>query len=385
MLRLWLKNFYKQVFFMNEQGSSLFLELLRSAIWNKPADEALFQETGPGVWSDIISFAESQKVNALIYDGIMNLPVEVRPERKTLYKLFLQTETIEKLNDRINNTLKQLSAEYEKIDCPFVLLKGQGNGTLYPNPKHRTPGDIDVFLYRKEDYKKANNWAKRQGFKMDKENIHHHAFDVNGVLIENHKTISYFGIRKYDVLFEEKVQDIVRNHRFMEQEIDNLKVNVLPVEFNAFFLFYHLFHHFIDLGVGVRQLSDWILFMHTHSQKMDKKELIGLAEQFDLLKAMEIFASAAVKYMGANADVFPFTIDTKERLTDVVMNDVLRGGNFGFLPFENRVFRGKWDAKWHRFRYSAARTKKISGIAPRHINTLPIIKITNNLKLLFKK
>ena len=370
---------------MNEAAVSLFLELLRSAIWDRPADENLFRQVTPSLWKEAISLAESQRVSALFYDGVMTLPAALRPEKKELYSLFLQAEAIGKRNKRMNEELGNLTLEYGKMDCPFVLLKGQANAILYPKPEHRAPGDIDLFLYRKGDYEKANEWAKKKGCRMDAENIHHQSYEINGVHVENHKNICYFGIRRYDGLLEEKMREIIRNRRFVELEIDHLKVSVLPVEFNAFFLFYHLFHHFIHLGVGVRQFCDWVLFMHAHSPRMDKEALAGLARQFDLLNAMEVFASAAVRYLGAGPDVFPFTTDTGGKFVDVVMDDMLKGGNFGFSNFDNKSFRGKWDAKWHRFAYSVARTKKISGIAPRHVNTLPVTKITTNLKLLFKK
>lgn len=370
---------------MNEQAVSLFLELLRSAIWNKPADEKLFQNIDSSVWLEIINLAESQKVNALLYDGIMTLPVLLRPEKKILYKLFLQTEAIEKLNEELNNELKNLTSEYEKIDCPFVLLKGQGNATLYPKPKHRTPGDIDVYFYRKGDYEKANGWARKMNCKMDAENIHHQSFEYNEIHIENHKNICYFGVKKYDDLLEKRVQEIIRNRQFIERDIDGLKVKILPVEFNAFFIFYHLFHHFIHLGIGLRQFYDWVLFMNTYFERMDKKEFVSLTESFDLLDAMKIFASVAVKYLGVKPAVFPFETNIHGKYVDLVMNDILSGGNFGYEVFKKRTFRNELHRKWYSFLFSTRRIRQISEIAPHHIKSLPLNKIITNLKLLFKK
>jgi hypothetical protein len=370
---------------MNEQALSLFLELLRSAIWNKPAVEELFQGAGSSVWEELFNLANSQGVIALLYDGIMTLPAACRPEKKLLYKLFLKTEAIERLNRKLNEELKHLAAAYDRMGCSFVLLKGQGNATLYPRPEHRSPGDIDLFLYRKEDYWRANEWARRKGYKMDAENIHHRSFDINGVHVENHKKISYFGIRRYDRLLESEIGEIIRNNRFVELEIDDLKVAVLPPEFNAFYIFYHLFHHFIHLGVGLRQFCDWVLFMHAYSERMEKAVIAELAREFDLSEAIALFASVAVKYLGARTEVFPFTVDPEGSWVDMVMDDILKGGNFGYTTFEKSSYRGKWDAKWHRFTYSAARTRRISAIAPHHINRLPVIKIVTNLKLLFNK
>lgn len=148
---------------MNEPAVSLFLELLRSAIWNRPADENLFRQVTPSLWKEAIGLAESQRVNALFYDGVMTLPAALRPEKKELYSLFLQAEATEKQNKGLNDELANLALEYGRMGCPFVLLKGQGNAILYPKPEHRAPGDIDLFLYRKGDYEKANEWAKKKG------------------------------------------------------------------------------------------------------------------------------------------------------------------------------------------------------------------------------
>ena len=107
---------------MNNPANPLFLELIRSAIWNRKADENLFNDVNESVWKEIIVFAESQSVSALIYDGILTLPKSVWPDKKTVYKLFLQTEIIEKRNQKFIDELKSISAEYSKINSSIVLI-----------------------------------------------------------------------------------------------------------------------------------------------------------------------------------------------------------------------------------------------------------------------
>lgn len=131
---------------MNEPNVSLFFELIRSAIWNKPADESLFRDIDSSVWEEILSYAESHKVTALLYDGVLTLPELMRPEKTTVYKLFFHADAIEQLNVRNTQVLKELSDVYEKMGISFVLLKGHGNALCYPNPKRRPPGDIDFFF-----------------------------------------------------------------------------------------------------------------------------------------------------------------------------------------------------------------------------------------------
>lgn len=366
------------------RAKALFLELLSAALWERLAIPQLFDRVESNLWQQVCELAIEQKVVALIYDGIMTLPSELLPEKKILFKLHLQTESIEKANNRINNVLKKLSEEYEKLGCPFVLLKGQANASFYPNPVHRTTGDIDAFLYINGDYQKANDWARSKGLVMDAENIHHQSFKYEGVLIENHKWASFFGIRKYDKLLKYKVNEISANNSFLKIYIDGVEVQVLPHEFNAFFIFQHIFHHFIHLGIGIRQLCDWVLFLDRNSSLIAKDYFLRLVNEFDLLYAMQIFASVAVKYIGANPAIFPFEIDTNDENVDMVMDDIFSGGSFGYAIFQDKRFRSSLHRKWYSFMYTNKRLHKIHKIAPSHTANLPLIKVMTNIKLLFK-
>ncbi len=370
---------------MNKRAASLFLELLSAAILNKPANEQLFRDADSSVWSEILQFAESHKVSALLYDSVLTLPESSRPEKKTIYTLYFHADATEKLYLRNTQALRELSREYEDMDIPFVLLKGHGNALCYPHPTRRSPGDIDLFFYRDGDYRKANEWARRQGFKLHSEHIHHQSFAYNKVYIENHRQVSYFEMKKYDRLLDAEVQKIIAENSFQYIEVEDIKVKVLPPEFNLFFVFQHLFHHFIHLGVGMKQFCDWILGWNKFHAQIDKKEFIRLAESFDLLNAMKVFASVAVKHLGADPAVFPFETDVNGKYVQVVMDDVLSGGNFGFSVFKNQSFRNELHRKWFSFAYTTGRIRQIAGIAPKHIYPLPIVKLNKNLKLLFKK
>ena len=96
---------------MNNLAVSLFLELIRSAIWSNKAEESLFTDVDETIWKEVVSFAESQSVSALLYDGIMTLPKSVWPDKRIVYKLFMQTQFIEKRNRNFNEELKNIANE----------------------------------------------------------------------------------------------------------------------------------------------------------------------------------------------------------------------------------------------------------------------------------
>lgn len=369
---------------MSESVSTLFLELLRSAVWNKPANKDLFQGIGQSEWRKILYWASTQKVDALIYDAIQTLPETLHPERKLLYKLFLHTEAIEKTNERVNEVLKQLSQHYKDIDCPFVLLKGQSHGILYPNPKHRTPGDIDAFLYRKDDYKKANEWAKAQRFKMEEENPKHQGFVLQGIHVENHRYVIHFNRKKYNSQVEDEVRRILDNNQLVPLMLNDLKVLTLPPAFNAFFIFQHLFHHFLDGGVGFRQFIDWVLFLNAHIEQISKDEFTVLAEKFHLLKPMQVFAHVAVKALNAPSSIFPFELGQDSRFSEIVLQDILISGNFGnYRDYQRPI--GKWSGRWSSFVFTIKRAIQFAPMSSEHTLILPYWKLMRRIRLTFGK
>ena len=97
-----------------DRARTLFLELLSTAVWERTADSQLFESVDSNLWEQVCELAIDQKVVALIFDGVLSLPPELHPEKKIIFKLHLQSESIERTNNRINNVLKKLSAEYER-------------------------------------------------------------------------------------------------------------------------------------------------------------------------------------------------------------------------------------------------------------------------------
>lgn len=366
--------------------SRRFMELVKAGIGKGDANATFFNDMSEKEWHDIFQLTLDQRMIAIVHDGIYSLPQDLMPPKRDVLKLAMQTEAIEKRNRELNAALADITEKYAAIDCPFALLKGQGNALYYPNPLHRTPGDLDLFLFREGDYQKANQWAREQGCNISPENIHHLGFDYGDFYIENHKYVTYFGIRKYERQLQHIIQEIVDKQLFEQKSIDGLAVNVLPTEFNAFYIFQHLFHHFIHLGIGMRQVCDWVLFLEANRDRIGCNSFTQLATSFDLLKAMQVFAGIAIKYLNAEPAIFPFPLKEQadDAMIDFVLNDVLHGGYFGFSRLTKKNFIGKWDRKWHSFKVASKRSRKILPLAPSHIRSIPLIKLNTNIKLLFK-
>lgn len=328
----------------------LFLNLLSAAIWNKPADATLFQGIDAHAWKGIVDMARRQTVSALIADKALSLPKESLPPRSLSLQFMVMIEQTEALNRKMIHVLKDLSQEYEAAHLPYCVLKGLGNGINYPSPLLRNAGDLDLFIYRKGDYERSKEWNTSKGFKLDDGVVLHYSFNKNGVSVEIHRRIGYFDHKKYDLLFNKWEQELIKQENFTTVQIDGLTVQQLPVEMNAFFIFQHLFRHFAHSGVGFRQFCDWLLFLSKYRQQIDPVSFTAIAQQYALLYPMQVFARAAVKYLAAPDDIFPFEMIADDKHADWVIADILHSGNFGFHRPGKQRPKNKLRSMWFTYK-----------------------------------
>lgn len=363
------------------EAEQLFLELLRAGLHQTPVSAILFSDVSDETWRGIVRLSNQQRVNALILDGIHNLPRTCRVPRKVIFDLVRKQAVIERRNNDLNREVAELNRLYRKNGFPFVLLKGQGNAIYYQQPEHRTPGDIDLYLYGNGSYKRANEWAKKMGYECTEEGVKHMAYTRGDVYVENHRHIAYFTNKRYNQPFWEEMDRAISEGRCEEITIEGERIQVLPIELNTLYVFQHLFHHFTTLGVSVRQFADWILMLKERGNEINRPRFEQLALRFGLLKPMRIFAHAAIRYLGADESIFPFDLLEGTFESERVMRDILEGGHFGFYQNPTTAKDGVWMGRWKRYVCCVKRTIELQQIAPSHFKPLPFDRLKNRVIL----
>ena len=325
--------------------------------------------------------AHRQGVNALVADKVLTLPVEYLPPSDMTLRFLYVIEQTKHTNRNMISLLKELQEEYTRAGFPFLLLKGLANGVNYPEPLLRNPGDIDLLLYVKGDYERAREWLIQKGVDILPGGGIHYKYKYEGIDVENHCHTTYFNNKRYNRRFTRFEEDVLTKGEFVIVPIDSeLSVSVLPMTFNAFFLFQHLFYHFVNFGVGLRQVCDWVLFLHKHRAEIDGGEFTHLATRFALLYPMQLFARIAVYYLGAPEPIFPLPLIPENRHTQKVMHDLLEGGNFGFHRPGKKRPEEKMAGMWFSFTNTIKRSIKFGSISPQHCAILPFTKLFNRLK-----
>lgn len=341
-----------------------FFELLRAGLWSRPADVAAFHQVDTD-WSGIYHLARRQAVLGVVYDGVGTLPPILHPPRPLYLQWVAQVARIEEANRHLDQVAAGLCSAYLEAGIAAVLLKGQGVALNYPEPAHRQPGDIDLFV-GDANYARANNLLESMGGHRHPGGTYKHtSFDYRGVEIENHRIVAMLRNPVSDRRFRR-----ISGHILQQAAVAWLpgagEVRVPPPTINPLFLIVHIVTHFISGGVGLRQLCDWARTVHTCAAGIDRNELNKLLRKTRYRRPVGAFAAIAVDYLGLPQEESPVLLtENDRRYTRSLMEDILQMGNFG--QHNERADRrelGYWRTRWRNYTESIKRCWRFRFISP---------------------
>lgn len=332
-----------------------FFSLLRAGLWNDHTpDTALFDSDTN--WNEIFVLSMQQTVIGLIWDGMAKLPAQLQPPRKVKLHWYTYVLKVEQGNEEINASVAEIVAVYQNNGLHPVLLKGAGLAALYPNPLHRCAGDMDVYIGEK-DYDTANRIAQSIGYVMGAESCQHSHMDRGRMVVENH--------RKMVTIFSQTLQS-----EFLQQldewyphgaemvKINGQEIPVPPAHFNVLFVFLHMYKHFIQMGVGLRQLCDWaILLNHTELKDINVE---------GCMKGWQYLGLFLVEYLGLDATKLPYCNPAMRTEMEMAKAMIMNDGNFGFneTDFYTKRPKSYWAGKLFSFRYQSRRWFKVFRLQP---------------------
>ena len=302
------------------------LALLRSLLWNErveiPED---FND-----WNPLVAFSQRQSVLALVAKAILannEILSRIPTQLKLKLKSFLVSNVM--TYDKMTGVLKTTSKTLSENGIPHVLLKGHGLAVNYPYPQLRQCGDIDMYVGEENalaTYKALSGIVT----KIDPESEalwgKHFSANVGEIEIEVHRHNSSHDSKKFARIYKEAA-DRGLSENLCPVDFDGVEVMTPEVTYNAYYIFDHLFEHFLTSGIGLRHLCDLMMFLHTHKDRIDKEYLKSLLDRMEMLDPWQVFGNILVKHLGLPEEEFPFYAESKKK--DTVLSYILFDGNFG--------------------------------------------------------
>ena len=215
-------------------------------------------------WQQLYSFASKQAILGLCFNGIERLGREYSDElkqnpieRDLLMTWMGKAQQIRRQNVKVNGVAAKFYSKFREDGLRCCILKGQGNALMYPNPYSRTPGDIDVWVNASRE--QITEYAKKQ-FKLgDDIRYQHIETSVDGVPVELH----FFPGIMNNPIYNARLQKWFKRNADLQCSnvvslLDGIgKIAIPTTAFNVVYQLTHLYHHFFDEGIGMRQIIDY--------------------------------------------------------------------------------------------------------------------------------
>ena len=292
-------------------------------------------------WQKLYSFASKQAILGHCFYGIERLGKEYSEElkrnpieRELLMTWMGKAQQIHRQNMKVNVVASKLYSILREDGFRCCILKGQGNALMYPNPYSRTPGDIDVWVNASRE--QITEYAKKY-FEIGEDIRYHHLeTSLDGVPVELH----FFPCIMNNPVYNARLQKwFKRNEDLQCSNVVSLpdgigEIAIPMAAFNVVYQLTHLYHHFFDEGIGMRQIIDYYYVVNNDYLLVINDESLVIRDTLQReLKHLGLWKFAgAVMYvlheaLGLSEEKMIAPMD--EKRGKLLLAEILNGGNFG--------------------------------------------------------
>ena len=285
-------------------------------------------------WQELYSFASKQALLGLCFDGIERLgkenPEELRLNpigRELLMTWMGKAQQIRRQNRKVNLVASKLFSMLREDGLRCCVLKGQGNALMYPNPCSRTPGDIDVWIDASRE--RIMEYASKKFELGDDIRLQHLETSLDGVPVELH----FFPCSMNNPIYHARLQKWFRRNADLQcSHIVGLPdgagdIAIPTSAFNVVYQLCHLYHHFFDEGIGMRQIIDYYYVVNNDELLVIRDTLQRELKYLGLWKFAGAVMFVLHEVLGLPEEKMIAPMD--EKRGKLLLAEILNGGNFG--------------------------------------------------------
>lgn len=259
---------------LNEKDA--LLQLVRCGI-TEQAEVASFTANTP--WSDVFKLAQRSGVTCLAWRGVevayaagtIELPREMK------MRWYAASQNCIKAMAHRRGVAKDFAAKLQPLSC--VVLKGLDYARFWPNPLWREYGDLDVWLCGHFD--EGNQRAIALGADFDAHDYKHSHITYRGLMVENHRYLTYFGGTRQGRRTERLLEDILRGAEFVPMA-DTFLLSP-PADFTLIYFLRHALQHFLSEGIALRHVLDWYFLLRALPREVKAPQFVTTLRELGML------------------------------------------------------------------------------------------------------
>lgn len=285
-------------------------------------------------WRQLYTFASNQAIIGICFDGINRLGQEYSEELKKnpIERNLLMTwmgaaQQIHRQNIKVNKVASKLYSMLREDGLRCCILKGQGNALMYSNAYSRNPGDIDVWVNASRE--QITEYAKKHFEIGDDIRYHHLETSLDGVPVELH---FFPGIMNNSIYNARLQKWFKRNADLQCSNVVSLpdgigEIAIPTTAFNVIYQLTHLYHHFFDEGIGMRQIIDYYYVVNNDELLVIRDTLQKELKHLGLWKFAGAVMYVLHEALGISEEKMIVPMD--EKRGKLLLAEILNGGNFG--------------------------------------------------------
>ena len=317
----------------------------------------------PQDWKYLYHLAHRQALLGPLNDGIHRLPAHQMPPDDILKEWDRLTDRIAGIYQTHEKHVSELEALLESLNLHGCILKGTGLAHLYPSPERRMCGDIDLWIAG------------------DRDEIIHTFRDAEipiydiiyqeckaGIFLDTEVEIHFHPSKMYNPFSNARLQ------RFFERNTPiraDLAITYPDAKFNAVFCMAHMFRHYLEGGIGMRQMMDYYYILR-HLDPADREPVMKSLKRLGMRRFTASVMASMWYNFGLEKEYLLCPPDKKHGKK--LVNDSFAMGNFGVMDKRNRA--GEGETKLGRFLRKNRRVFSNLRYYPREVIWSPFARVS---------
>ena len=337
-----------------------FKNLLLISVGREGAFE---QDLTPKVWNRLYQMAHQQAMVGILNDAVHRIPENQWPSEELLREWDENTDKISRIYHTHEEHIKELEALLNRLGLHACILKGTGLSHLYPNPERRMCGDIDIWIAGKRD-------AIINAFQDADIPIYDVIYQEckAGIFLDTEVEIHFHPSKMYNPFCNARLQRFFGRNSPIR---DDVTITYPDAKFNAVFCMAHMFRHYLEGGIGMRQMMDYYYILKSLAPA-DREPVMKTLKRL----GMKQFAASVMTSMwfnfGLEDEYLLCPIDIKHGKK--LVNDIIAMGNFGFM--DKRNYPSDSEGKWARFMRKNRRVFSNLRYYPREVIWSPLSRVS---------
>lgn len=295
----------------------------------------------------LLQKAIDHALGGVLLEGANRLPREQLPPKLVVMNWHALSEKIAADNRRLNHDTVWVAERWARLGYRNVILKGQGNAQLYPNPLSRAAGDVDIWL--DGDRYQITDYVRRRFPTLEVTRIEMEFPVRKDTSIELHFMPSFL----YNPITNRRLQRYYAEQLLTTETVHlpDGDIEVPNRQMNLVFQLTHIYRHLFFEGIGLRQLMDYYYLLERQTSTQSNAQVMAVVKSIGL----KGFCAAL---MWVLSDVFglqreKMLTEPDERRGRFLLSEVLRAGNFGRADERTTNYhslthwkRFCWGTKW---------------------------------------